>query len=517
MTSGWLAALQKQSPLILVGGLVALSIAVATGLISSGSSAILWIAALIGLLSWSKDDHAESSITMSQHWIWIALVAAFVLRAIPYIDNSVPLGYDPGLYKFIYAHPLGEAWIKASYPLPFTLLMAGVSRLLGVQFTLTWLPAILSALTVPIMYSACRKVFGETAAILASLLFSVSVIQFQAFAYNLQKNILGIWLLLFALPLVRRTDNNNWLLILAGALMAGIHTPAFFVFGVTYLLWVILEAARGGIREVRYAIADGALILLLAFAVNFDRIGALLLPRILVAGQSLSALSGSGGFFPGLATFELVLAPLLVFAILAWRSTWRTAKPIVLAAIVCLGMVSLGLFFHNRLVIYLDITLIPLAAAGMAAFVSSRKQFGQWVVAAILLALLVNVAIQAKAIRPLISAEEYRSLQTLDDVVETDAIVLVTDGSYAPWLKGWVERRIIAPGFFDASDRMSEGEWRDFLLGVNRFDYLDQFDAPVYLYLGAQQVPLALESDCFHRLAIQPGQLYEYVCHEIAD
>ena len=90
---------------------------------------------------------------------------------------------------------------------------------------------------------------------------------------------------------------------------------------------------------------------------------------------------------------------------------------------------------------------------------------------------------QATHSRPLMNDEQLDAVKWLASNTEPDAYILAT--SYdAPWVLGWSERRVIAPGLFEW-DEHNRTEWIEFLMSKDPLvakNFLSERDAPVHIF-----------------------------------
>jgi hypothetical protein len=116
------------------------------------------------------------------------------------------------------------------------------------------------------------------------------------------------------------------------------------------------------------------------------------------------------------------------------------------------------------------------------------SEFWRRVVSIVTLVLLLATSglqyyIFAWNIRPLISEKQLEAIEQLREYTENDAYVLGTSFD-APWLLGWSERRVIAPGLFEWNVH-NEEEWMNFLATTDPAaaeEFLDAYVGPIYIY-----------------------------------
>lgn len=472
----------------------------ANWLISSDLNLLLF-AVVLGALGLALKGKRKQ-LGLPSWLVFVAFGVAVLLRAIPYFFTSVPLGYDPGLHVYAAESPFGGEWLKGAYPLPFVLFSWASNLLFGSDFHVTWLFVFLSAATVFAVYFALNRLFDRDTAVVGALLFLVSIAQYQTFWYNYYKNVFGIISLLVALVYLPTMGRLNWQLILFGTLVAISHNAALFIFGLSYIAYIIVHGRNW--TYLRASLLNGAAIVILFFLLNFDRVREYILPQLYWSARGVIEGGGAGTFFDASA-YLLYMLPFIPFAISGLLVNWRKYE-LSIPALISLLVVVFGLFFHNRFIIYLDVFVILFGAVGVVSLIRARPRYGTAVVAVLFVASLTVTALHAYDSAPLISDEEFARIQTFDSILPADATLVSTDKYYSPWLKGYVHRDLIAPGLFEPGK--TEEEWISFVSG-DRTTFLNDKPRPLYVFVGEEQPQYDFSDSCFE--ARDTG-LYEYVC-----
>ena len=197
------------------------------------------IIAIFGI-SILNDKSSELNISKKIHiaLFILSIILIIAFRITPYIDNSVPLGYDAGLYKYGIEKGLInlDQWILYGGMEPgFLYLMKPISWIFSTQFLLTFGFVFFIALLGFAVYIFSREYFDKNTAILSMLIYSLSLVQFKVFTYLYYKNIIALSLILFAFYFLRKENYNFF--ILTGILIGAIHRPSLYIFGLSYLLY----------------------------------------------------------------------------------------------------------------------------------------------------------------------------------------------------------------------------------------------------------------------------------------
>jgi hypothetical protein len=424
-----------------------------------------------------------------------AFLFALVVRVIPYIRDHVPLGYDPGFYKYafdVYASALPaipeEAladWIKNMYPQGLFVLFDSVHVTSGagsMQFMYYMMP-IVSALLVFPVFMVARSLFGQRAGLIAAVLYAVSFTQFEMFVWFYFKNAFGIMFLLFGIYALEK--KKHALLAVMLAALGVFHRPEFLLFALVLIPYFLFHRRRG----IIYACLGAALLILPFWIARWDLNWSMLTGVASTAATNVQTGEGLGGgtFFNFTVYTEVALA-YIPFALIGlfFLITRRNWNSIFFYFVISLIIVAFQLFFYKRFIIPLDIAVIILAAAGIEYGLLQRERMRKAVPAVVLAFVIIAAVVptinSVKDTRPLITEGQMEAIEWLRDV-EEDAYLLA--GSHdAPWVLGWGEHRVIAPGLFEW-DQHTKDEWFAFFAAndsQSARDFLDVYEGPIYIY-----------------------------------
>jgi len=436
----------------------------------------------------------------------IAFVFALLIRLIPHFQNSIPLGYDPGFYKYtmeLYAESLPQIpeaglaeWIKSMYPQGLFVLsdvmhiIAGTNGLQLINYAL----ACLGAFLVFPVFIVTRNLFGSRAGLIAAVLYAISYTQFGVFYMCYFKNVLGLAFLLFSIYALEKKKYGLMAITFAG--LGIFHRPEFLIFALILIPYFALHRRKGIVFGVL-----GAAILIAPFWIprletNWSTLSSVV-DTAIINVQTGNA-PGSGGTFLSFAYYREVSLVYFPFALmggiyLAIKRNWNS---VFFYFVINSLIVVFELFFYKRLIIPLDIAMVILAAVGIEYAILQRTKIPK--VALIVFVVLIIVTAGVPAIdmgresRPFISEEQLEAVEWIKENTEDEAFILAT--SYdAPWVLGWSERRVIAPGIFEW-DRHGEEEWLEFLgtqdanvAGELLEDYLEAYHEPIYIYYSGDK------------------------------
>ncbi|MCD4843367.1 MAG: hypothetical protein K8R25_02665 [Methanosarcinales archaeon] len=453
------------------------------------------IPALLGLKNNEQNDNKK----IPRIWLILLILALFIfiVRIIPYFHTQVPLGYDPGFYKYAietYIDNLPHipestlpGWLKSMYPQGLFILTDMLYIFAGydaMQFFKIFFPFLCALLILPV-FILTRQLFNERCAVIAALLYAISYTQYTMFTYLYLKNVIGLILLLLAIYLLEKKKFTPLVLMFAG--LGIYHRPEFLLFSLILIPYFI----RAGKKEIILVVVATALLIapfwIPRLEYNLPMIHGLF--NAAVTNIQTSEPSGGGGTFFGFETYEWVSLAYLPFGLIGLIYVLLKKKwsGLLYGFLINSAIVVFQLFFFKRLIISLDLLLIILAGAGLNyGFLESKlisKKLGIAVVVLLLISSGIILTDQVTHVRPLISDEQLQTIEQMAYNTEPDAYIFAT--SYdAPWVLGWSDREVIAPGLFNY--RMyTKSEWLRFL-GTKDVEFsneiLSAWDDPVYIY-----------------------------------
>jgi len=213
------------------------------------------------------------------------------------------------------------------------------------------------------------------------------------------------------------------------------------------------------------------------------------LPRFDINLTTLSGAFGEAGTFFGFGKYQQVSLAYLPFAFAGFlyllvKRNWNS---IFFYFIISIVIVVFQILLFKRYIIPLDIVLVILAAVGINYTLLNVKGISRGIGIMVVILLMVSGGIltteAVSETKPLINEEQREAVEWIAENTEEDAYVLAT--SYdAPWVLGWSNRKVIAPGLFEWNKHNKE-EWMTFfetkeLDTTKRF--LDEYDDPIYIY-----------------------------------
>ncbi|MFC1648899.1 hypothetical protein ACFL1B_05570 [Nanoarchaeota archaeon] len=482
---------------------------------------IIAIAGVIGLNIKSKKKAKEPKKWGKYEYALLALAVIIILvtRIMPYIDNTVPLGYDPGMYKSTmdaYAEGDIETWMKRWSPKGLFLL---TSLTIGLGFTSAQLLIggliILEVLLCLSFYVAGKEFFGSKAGVASALFYAISVVQFRAFGLMYYKNILAMSVLLIAIYFVHKKQVLP--AVLTGSFLSGLHRPTFLLFGLSYIGFMaydVFKSKKFDKSAFKWDFKIGFLILAVGTVYHVGVFQTLIAPLL---RDTATASIGSGTFI-NFFTYQYSSLFYLVFSCLGFLFMTRERKFNQAWFLVFITgvIVYFQIIFFNRFIIHLDLALLMVAGYGFTKSFDNNKKMALALAAILLLAGAVSVFKESDSANPYIRPNELAVIEHVQSV-EENAYLMVTSSYYSPWVEGYSGRVVIAPGLFDAND-WNYGTWQDYWVASEPEEalaMLEDYERPLYIFVGfrALENKNKYRGPCFEVVKEHQGsRLFKVVC-----
>ncbi|HWQ95899.1 MAG TPA: hypothetical protein VN368_00860 [Candidatus Methylomirabilis sp.] len=458
---------------------------------------LLPVFALPLIINIKKADKSKKRIEPLYVYISISIIFIFTLaiRFLPYLNNSIPLGYDPGYYKYmidVYINVLPDIpesslpiWIKGMNEQGSFVLFDALhifSRMSSIEGLNYFFPLLSTFIMFPI-FILTRMIFEEKVAILACALYAVSYTQLTAFTFLYLKNIFGLFFLLLALYSLEKKKYT--LIALMAAALGIYHRPEFLIFSLILACYLLKDRDKNLI----YSILLMSVLIAPFWIPRIEMYFSMISSVSDFALQSIQGDVGKGGTFFNFEKYEWISLSYLPFGIIGalYLFTKKKWNSLLLYFTINGIIVIFKLFFFNRLIIDLDIVLLILASAGILyTFLISQRIPQIARTGFIFLLLLSGGAItlqKALKAEPLMNEKQLRAIEWISENTETNAFVLTTSFD-APWALAWSNRRVLAPGLFEWNIH-GEEEWLGFLATNNSSaaeKFLDQYNGKIYIY-----------------------------------
>jgi len=455
---------------------------------------------------------AEKPTSKKLHYA--IFITAFLLilafRTIPYINNSVPLGYDAGIYKYAIEQFSekgfsAEQWIKVELSPAFLYITFFLNLFFSSEFIITWLFIIFNLILGITIYFTAKEYFNEKTALIAFLFYALSSVQFKVFSFLYYKTILAIILMLWAFYFLKK--EKRILFIAFAALTGAMHLQTFFILFISYLAFSVYNY-----KNWKSSLTNSIAILALASISYIGFFRYAVLPLIQPLAESFVSPGKTPGTFISFFSYIFLILPILPFSIIGFLALAKRKQfnIVFFWALINIIIVLCQFFFYNRFIIQLDIILIMLSAFGFSILIKEKKKFGCIILVFMLVALAFSTFNESKNAHSLMSKAELDFIKTLEQT-EENASIIVLSKEYSPWILAYSKRKTIAPGLFN-ENKWSESQWNEFWKAKNKNEtafLMEIYQKPIYLYAGAKK----FENECFSvNLSQDIYKIYKYIC-----
>ncbi len=488
------------------------------------------IIGIIGALS-LKGEIYPRKIDKKLHYslLFVGLLLIFIIRIIPYFFTSIPLGYDPGMYKYGIEHGLEnkDRWILNGGMEPgFLYLMEAFKLFFSSDFILKYLFIFFCVLLGWAIYLVSKEYFNEKTALFSLFIYALSLIQFKTFWFLYYKNVIGMATMLFSFYFLKRYEKENkpffkWLFIIFGALTGIIHRPTFYIFGLSYFFYALISPYKYKKYDRKLLvnnILSGIIIIVLALLFYIkDFLPAItsILPWV---AKGFIDTGQSPGTFIDFTTYQYSILSYFLFSIMGLIFCLRKKIGILeIWAVLNLSIVIFQFFFFNRFIIMLDIILIIFAGYSFSLITENKNKITILLIGILFLSMGIFAIKETISSSPLIDENEMETISYLKNT-EENAFVMSTTSHYSPWIMGYSERKTIAPGLFDYN-KHNEDEWIIFWTTSELKDvrgFLNAYEKPLYIFIGKRQrdnLNQFNQTGCFELIYSQEGnKIYSYLC-----
>ncbi len=376
-----------------------------------------------------------------------------------FLESQVPLGYDPGLYRMMFSEYIANLphvdfqnlgfRNKSAYP-PFLWLFWNILHIIwfSVDFLLSYGIWFFSLITSIYLYLFAKQAYWKNVAIIAMIIFFISIVQYHSFWLNYYKQIIGI---IFMLSAFYTLENKKYLISFPLIIsIFTIHRPTWVYFLATYLLYklisFIISKDKRNMFDLVVIFSSG----IIALFMYLPFLHTLLLEHIKPLTQTILWEWASGTFFSkeNFWNYNMVI----IIASLFWfylKLKRREFDLLTIGYITGMIWVWFRLFFFSRMFIFFDIFIILMAAFAFGSLYKKNIKIftGCFIIFFLLQSSLYLTYIHVKW-EALVSEKELDFIKELPTIVEKDAIIMVWSSHYSPWIAGYVTAETLAPWLF---------------------------------------------------------------------
>ncbi|MDD2656834.1 MAG: O-antigen ligase [Patescibacteria group bacterium] len=405
--------------------------------------------------------------------------------------GQIAFGYDVGIYRHYiigYFEKFGDGTLV---PLGFSY-FSNFFRFLGfsVDFIAYYLYIILSLGVFFAFYYIVKKFTNNKyIALIAIFLFSISVVQFEFFWWYYYRNFIALFFILLSFIFLQR---KSFFLVFTLFIIAIIHPISFvFIMLVGFVYSFFDKDSR------KFIWFTGLISLLSSVLINFREWNVYLLDYFL--NKNINAVEINGVYSGQFLENEFFWKSVFVYLPFSIFGFWKFFKKYILFTIFTLIssiLISVQVLFYKRIFVFFDISLIFFASIGIYdffKFVSLKKKILKYI---FIFFTIVYVVVESFYIvnyifnkNILISKNDFSSIKSIEDSLPSGSYVLSFSSEYGPWLYGFTNMNIIAPGLFEY-DIWTRDQWGLFWYANNK-DNLNTllssysvFTKTIYIYVG---------------------------------
>lgn len=423
----------------------------------------------------------------------------FLTRLWPILQfGDRAFGYDTGIYRHYilgYFERLGDPTLT---PFAFSAL-SNVLTLLGTSvdgIMFGWYIAIACMLFLAV-YAVVKTYFDSKIAIISIFLFATSVVQFEFYSWYYYRNFIALLFVLVAFLLIHK---KSYLVIFPLIGIGLLHPISFIPIGIAFFLYGCVESS---IRHFSFLSlgSAGILILVINWPELYGYLSTILGQGALVKDLNPIAANEFTGQFIDTDFFwraALLYLPASLVGVITW---WRKQKLFLIFLAINILIGISGVIFYRRVFVFIDISLLFFAAAGLVWYYKKIQAFwlGKAVAIAFVLLILVQSFVHIKHKEPIISNEEFLAIQSLNEL-PPNSYVMTLSSYTAPWLYGYTSQRIIAPGLFEYN-KWNYDQWMQFWTAENgkaSQEMLLDYPRPLYIFVGSSEfVPPFLQDSTY--------------------
>lgn len=404
----------------------------------------------------------------------------------------IPLGYDPGLYRYLFitykeslssfSLPQLQPWAQ-EYPAglfvlvyPLMLLGASPDALIG------WIWNMVPLLLIGVYAWVIAKREGEATAVALLGIALLSVALYDGFFAMYYKVFVSLIFLVLTYHFSEKL--SPWFLVTA-LLTVLIHQQSALVLVVSLGVWWILllpsRFSEKHFRRMTIALGIVAILGLVWYIPQWERaIWSPLKSIFLLRGDNAPA-----GSFPEFLFYLKVQPFLLALGAIGFLRSFSRERGSLwqISVVVCAVFIVFRLVFYRRFFLHLDFFLMPFAASALVWFFSVLRGKINVVLLGVLLVSQSVMTIRAMSLRkPHFSVQQIQQIASLDSVLPKEASVIAMENITGTWLRGWLPGyRVGAPGLFDYPN-WTYKQWELFIDGTQaeRKSLLKTLDGPVY-------------------------------------
>ncbi|MDA1292638.1 MAG: hypothetical protein O3A81_02565 [bacterium] len=441
----------------------------------------------------------QFSLWLQSHKSIVAVVLFLTLLVAkffwPFFLYDVPLGYDPGLYRYLFLQytesiknlelPELLPWASEHPPGLFVLGAPFIIAGLPVDMIIGWMWNLFPIILISTLALIIARREGKTIGICVLLMGLLSQAYFDGFFAMYMKAYVSLF---FTILTYYAAEKHSFWLVPSALAAVMIHQQTGLILTVSLGIWWVLSLKRSWsdkkFRRITYVLGLAGALAVLWYIPQWERaIWSPLKSIILLRGDNAPA-----GAFPATTFYVRTMGVVLFLGIFGIVVSFGKERGSLwqLSVLVCAIFIVFRLVFYRRFYLQLDFFLMPFAAIALVWIWNTASS--RWAHSMLLLVLIGQavVGFQAMELRkPRFGTYELSQISSLPEHIEPDASVIALENISGMWLRGWLPlHRIGAPGLFDYPE-WSYADWELFIDGSNeqRRTLLEELEEPVYFLL----------------------------------
>jgi len=422
-----------------------------------------------------------------------------LIRLLPYLSTQIPLGYDPGIYVFLF-HDYGQLLRNFDFTLlahwnqhePLLWILASllwkiwisaerlVRRWIGIVSMIPWF----------VLVAIFRKK-NKRIGFISAIFYRISIAQYEAFYRAYFKQIFWISVLLLSLYFLQNKKSLFYWISILFLVLLHRHTALYWILiTVIFLIFNTIHDKKIP-RKLLLTISVFALIWLLVYRSQRD--------KLFVQGWTVLTTTFFWKwmwwiFMHRQERLKFTIIP-VVFSFIWVYSKIKNKEYDVWFIWYFLWIIRivLQLVNYNRTIIFLDIFVIILSATWLQFLIKNYKKIGiTFFSISIVVSSILYIKHYKENSKPLINESEFQAIQSFKTTTEQNAIIMNTHRNYTPRIMWYSGRDRISPGYSDLDARTREQRnIRRTSNGTVKCEllknYYSDIDRPIYLRFGELQ------------------------------
>ena len=413
----------------------------------------------------------------------------------PLFRFDIPLGYDPGIYRYlfiVYSESLASLslpdllpWAKEYPPGLFFLFTPFILLGLPVDAIIGWIWNLVPIATLMLLAWVTAKRSSTEVGVALLIVGLLSQAYYDGFFAMYWKAYAALFLVVLTYHLAEKM--SLWFIV-AALLAVMTHQQTALVMVIALAVWWVVRI-RDQWKNPKYRLLTlllgcSALLAAAWYLPQWERaIWSPLKSIILLRGDKAPA-----GAFPGLDYYTRTTGLLLLLGIVGFCKSFRQERCSLwqVSVIVCAVFVLCKLVFYKRFFLQLDFFLMPFAAVELVALWHLCVRRHITIVVIALVAIQMSLSWKALLQRtPRYSAATLKEIKQLEKTIPKSSAIIALENVSGTWLRGWLPYHTVgAPGLFDYPS-WTITDWEMFIDGsqAQRKALLQQLQSPVYFFL----------------------------------